>query len=298
MIRFILILIFAISPARYTLAGEPSDTAAQAARVARLGTGIKGLSYHSVFAPKLSETVKGWRFENIETRGSTDNLDMLVAGEIDVALTQADVYASRVLEEPEVFGPLRVVGTIAEECVYIAGRSRGRISSLRGMAKRVGGRATILNVGPTATGMAESWNYISSMMPELADADLDYGNGVAALDRLVQGQLEAVGWVTTAANPDHPLMKIVRDDARLGFFEVNDGRLIDHQTDQLRVYEIKKVPILGACEEQLIQTVCTSSIIVVRPDVDPDLLYALAVALLDYEKRVVTERIDQGLPSL
>jgi TRAP-type uncharacterized transport system substrate-binding protein len=73
-------------------------------RVARLASGIEGGTYHDLYAKRINERVDGWRFENRATRGSTDNLDLLATGKVDVALAQADVHASRILEEPDVFG--------------------------------------------------------------------------------------------------------------------------------------------------------------------------------------------------
>jgi len=277
-----------ITAALLVIACAPLAAAAED-RVARLASGIEGGTYHDVVARQLNEKVEGWRFENRATRGSTDNLDLLSTSEVELAITQSDVFASRILEEPEVFGDLVVLGGISEECVFVARRKEDGIDGFVDLSKPVGERAAIVNVGPRQTGMAESWNYICALMPEQADADLDNASGVEALERLATGDVEAVGWVTAPSNPDHVLTKTVRDDARFDFVALDDERLESKLTDGMRVYQIRRVPIPGTAGKRSVETVCMTSLLVVRPDADPDLVYAISVALFDHEKKTVTE---------
>jgi TRAP-type uncharacterized transport system substrate-binding protein len=281
MVRLIAAAILAVAFAAPASAAED--------RIARLASGIEGGTYHDVFARQINEKVDGWRFENRATRGSTDNLDLLSTGEVELAITQSDVFASRILEEPEVFGDLVVLGGIAEECVFVARRREGGIDSFAALSKPVGDRAAIINVGPRQTGMAESWNYVCSLMPEQSDADLDNASGIDALERLARGEIEAVGWVTAPSNPDHVLLKAVRDDDRFDFVALSDERLAGKLPDGMRVYQIRRVPIPGTSAERSVETICTTSLLVVRPDADPDLVYAISVGLFDNEKKGVTE---------
>jgi TRAP-type uncharacterized transport system substrate-binding protein len=258
-------------------------------RVARLASGIEGGTYHDLYARRINEKVEGWRFENRATRGSTDNLDLLSTGEADVALAQADVFASRILEEPDVFGELVVLGGLAEECVFVAGRKGGAAAGFGALAEPVGERAAIINLGPRQSGMAESWNYICSLMPEQSEADIDNSDSAAGFDKLAAGEIEAVAWVTSPSNPNHKLTKIARDDERFDFLSVNDPRLGSRLSDGLRVYKVRKVPIPGSSGTRSVETACTTTLLVVGPEADPDLVYAISEALFDSKKKSATE---------
>ena len=258
-----------------------ASTATAEDRTAKLASGIAGGTYHDLYAKRINEKVAGWTFENVATRGSTDNLDMLSEGKVQLALAQADVFASRILEEPDVFGDLVVLGGVAEECLFVVGRKGGAVQDFAGLAENVGERAAIINVGERQTGMAESWNYVCSLMPEQASADLDNSPGPAAFDKLAAGDIEAVAWVTSPNNPNHKLTAIARDDERFEFLALNDVRLAAKLSDGMHVYKIREVPIAGSGGKRSVETACTTTLLVVRPDANPDLVYAITDALFE-----------------
>ena len=78
-------------------------------QTARLASGIEGGTYHDRYVPELDGKLGGWLLAAIPTGGSSENLDLLSTGGVDLALAQADVLASRMAEEPDVFGLLTVL---------------------------------------------------------------------------------------------------------------------------------------------------------------------------------------------
>lgn len=252
----------------------PASPDQGAAGTATLASGITGGTYHGVYAPALDASIVGWTIEAQPTGGSTENLDLLADGKVDLALAQADVYASRIAEEPDVFGPLVVIGPIAEECVFIAYRKGGELDDFDDLAVEVGDRAAIINLGTSKGGMAETWNYVSSLLPEHSNADIDSRDGGAALDALEAGELDAVAWMTDPGNADHVLLQKVRDQAGLAFLDVDDARLVDVRVGDLLVYHPRRIPIAGSPGDA-IETICTSALLVARPDAPEGLMTAL-----------------------
>jgi len=262
------------STAPDTSAPAVADPPASTEGTATLASGIAGGTYHDVYAPALDASVEGWAIEAQPTGGSTENLDLLADGKVDLALAQTDVYASRVAEEPDVFGPLVIIGPIAEECVFIAYRKGGEVDDFDDLAADVGDRAALINLGTSQGGMEETWNYVSSVLPEHANADVDSRAGDVALDALLAGELDAVAWMTDPGNADHILLQKVRDHAGLAFLDIDDARLVDIRVADLVVYHPRRIPVAGSPGDA-IETICTSALLVARPDAPEGLMTAL-----------------------
>ena len=256
-----------------------ADAAAAAKPTVSLASGIEGGTYHERYAVGIEKILVAWDVDARVTGGSSENLDLLAAGEVDFALAQADVLASRIEEEPDVFGVLEVVASFADECVFIARWVGGPVDSFDDLSRDVGERAAVINIGTPESGMAETWNYISSLVPEQANADVDQSDGEQALAKLREGVVDAVAWVTDPRNPDHVLLKNVRADEALGFMTVNDPRLEDVLTDGTEVYDLETIEVAGTDDVE-IETLCTSALIVAGPQSSPDVMRELRAAAI------------------
>jgi len=254
-----------------------SGPSAAAKPTVTLASGIAGGTYHERYAVNIDEILVPWDVEARSTGGSTENLDLLVAGEVDFALAQADVLASRMEEEPDVFGDLVVAGTIADECLFIARWVGGPVDSFDDLSNDVGEREAVINVGTSESGMAETWNYISSLVPEQANAEIDQSDGALALIKLQHGEVDAVAWMTDPRNGDHVLLQTVLADDDLAFMTVNDPRLDDVLSEGTEVYDLQTIEVVGADGVE-IETLCTSALIVVGPDTSPELVREIRAA--------------------
>ena len=143
----------------------------------------------------------------------------------------------------------------------------------------MGERAAVINIGTPQSGMAETWNYISSLVPEQANADVDQSDGEEALAKLREGTVDAVAWVTDPRNADHVLLANVRADEALGFMTVNDPRLEDVLTDGTEVYDLEIIEVAGTDDVE-IETLCTSALIVAGPQSSPDVVRELKAAAI------------------
>ena len=244
---------------------------------ATIASGVDGGTYHGRYAPELDRMVPGWTIDARSTGGSSENLDLLADGKVDLALSQADVYASRTVEEPAVFGSLTVLGSVADECVFIAYWKEGAVNSFDDFGRDIGSREPIINLGTDRSGMAETWNYIVSRVPEAANTDLDESMGERALDRLVEGRVDAVAWVTDPSNPYHVLIRRVREDSTIGLMSVDDDRLTDVLYGDVEVFQERSIPVPGSPDE-FIETVCMSALLLSGPQTPPALVEALQAA--------------------
>jgi hypothetical protein len=246
-------------------------------QTARLASGVVGGTYHDQYVPELDGKLGGWILAAIPTGGSSENLDLLSTGEVDLALTQADVFASRVAEEPEVFGLLSVLGSVGEECVFIARWVGGPVDSFDDLSRDVGDREAVINVGTPDSGMFVTWGYISSRVPEQANAEIDDHDGQTALVMLEQGTVDAVAWMTDPSNADHVLLTAVQADPDLDFMVVDDERLAFQLDDGTVVYALRSVEVPGS-DGVMLDTVCTQALLVAGPETDPALVAAIEAA--------------------
>lgn len=252
-------------------AGASTETSAEpqaeveALGAAVLAAGVPGGTYYDVYGAGLEEPVGRWMIERRATSGSTENLDLLVAGEVDLALAQLDVLASRVAEEPDVFGPLVVVRPLADECVFVAYRRDGNVQTFADLAQNQGERAARVSLGAAGGGMAATWNYIASLSPEHAQADIDEREGVVALEALAAGDVDAVAWITDPRNPEHATLKALLANPDLGLLDIADERLLSVRHGSFPVYSGRRVPVAGA-PEVVVETICTPALLVASPD--------------------------------
>jgi TRAP-type uncharacterized transport system substrate-binding protein len=265
-------------PATQT-SGSAASTPEPAAAlpVATLASGMPGGTYLDRYAAEIDERVTSWDIEPRVTAGSTENLDLLAEGKVDLALAQADVFASRIAEEPAVFGNLKLVALLAEECVFVAFRKGGPVDEFDDLAHDIGDGAAIISIGPADGGMAETWNHLSSVLSEQSNADVDYSDGEAGLEKLVRGEVDAVAWITDPRNADHVLLKTVRADPDLGLLDIEDERLFDVLAGETDVYLPRTLPVREA-EGESVDTICTPALLMARSDAPQALLDALKEA--------------------
>jgi hypothetical protein len=256
-------------------AGEPES--APAPSRATLASGVAGGTYHDRYASEIAQRVSGWTIEAQATDGSTENLDLLSEGAVELALAQADVFSSRISEEPAVFGLLTVVALLGEECVFVAARKGSPVEAFEDLAANVGDRAAIISIGPPGGGMAETWNHLSSVLPEQSNADLDHSGGADGLAKLVAGEVEAVAWMTDPRNTRHALLQAVQSNDELGLLDVEDERLFDILAGETDVYLPKTLPI-GEDGGASVDTICTPALLMSGPSTPVGLLDALSAA--------------------
>jgi TRAP-type uncharacterized transport system substrate-binding protein len=258
--------------------------------VTRIASGIAGGTYHDVYAENLARELAAYGAISLETSGSGENYELLVAGKAQLAFVQADIYASRIQEEPDFLEGQVVLGRLADECIYIAGRKDGPVKSVRDLGQPVGDRAARISVGAENSGMTGSWDYLLTLKPSLAETSILHSEGIRALKQLAEGELDAVGWVTDPSNLGHKMLQNVNGNGALVLMPLDDPKLANVLPDGTRVYALRRVTTKkGLFRSDQIDTLCTSALVVGRRDLmAPGLQEAVTKLLQESRDRIVS----------
>jgi len=253
------------------------------ARDVVIAGGIEGRTYQR-YAANLGSKLPAFKVRYRQTAGSSENLDLLAAGEVDIGFAQVDVFATRIRSERERFEKLGIVGRLADECVFLAYRKGGSVTSEEGLQAQVDGRKPKLSVGDPQGGMHTTWLLLKEIQPAFGATAIDFTGGTLALNHLATGMLDAVGWVTDPRNHDHKLLRAVFANDSLDILEIDDPSLAYTLPQGTVVYELKEVSISRGMRPRKITTVCTGSAVFARPGIEPRLMDAVSDVLsLDRE---------------
>jgi hypothetical protein len=215
-----------------------------------------------------------------------------VAAKAHLAFGQADIYASRIQEEPYLQDGLIVLGRLADECIYIAGRKDGPVKSVRDLGRPVGERPARIAVGAEESGMTGSWDYLVTLKSSLAEASVLHSEGIRALKQLAEGELDAVAWVTDPTNLGHKMLANVNANRALALMPLDDPKLANVLPDGTQVYTLRRVTTKkGLLRSRKLDTLCTSAVVVGRRDrMAPGLADAVTQLLRESRDRIVSSR--------
>jgi TRAP-type uncharacterized transport system substrate-binding protein len=252
-----------------------------------IASGSLGGTYRSVYAQKLEVGLYGYLVLHRSTSGSGENLDLLATGKADIAFAQADVYAERLARDADQYDPLMVIGRLADECVYIAYRKGGAVSSLEQLAAPVNGKPAKVAVGAEKGGMNGTWQYLETLDPRLADAKVEFTGDTLALNQLAVGAFDAVGWVTDPTNFEHKMLRALLDNDALELMNLEDKKLVEPLPSGTQVYSSQKVKLTNQWRGPEATTICTSAMVFMRKDANPKLISKISdVISLDLKKIV------------
>jgi TRAP-type uncharacterized transport system substrate-binding protein len=252
-----------------------------------IASGLSGGTYRSVYAQNLATLLRDYDSFHQTSIGSGENLDLLADGKVDVAFSQADVYAARLASDPARYGGLLVIGKLADECVYIAYRKSGPVKDLKGLGDAVGKRPARIATGATGGGMDGSWSYLSILDPKLKTAEVVHEGDTLALNQLAVGSFDAVGWVTDPTNLDHNMLRAVMANDELQIMNLSAPELVAALPDGTRIYNARTIKLSKSWPPPKIQTICTTALMLTRKDANPALINKLAdVVSLDRNRLV------------
>jgi len=254
----------------------PTLAAAQDEMI-RIASGRKGFTYRAVYATNLEKLMRGYKVVYLPSEGSGQNLDLLAAGDANVAFAQADVYAEKLAADPDRYADVLVVGRLAPECVYVARRKENGVASLAALAAKAGeaGGAKIA-VGSASSGMAGTWAYMRRRIAGLDRVAVDHTKGTLALNQLGVGGFDAVGWVTDPDNTDQKMLRALLANDALEMMPLVDPALVAPLPSGLQVYEARTVKLGGGMRAAKVETICTSAMLFTRKDAGSRLVDKLA----------------------
>jgi TRAP-type uncharacterized transport system substrate-binding protein len=216
-----------------------------------VASGPEGGTYAEFYSRNLAAQMPDYRILPRRSTGSRENLRLLAAGEVQLAFAQADAYATWLDENPQRQDDLLIVGRLADECVYVAVRTEGRVRTLTQLATPPEGRAARIAVGPEDGGMSVTWQYLVGLEP-----------GLAAVEVLHDGDTLA--------------LRTVHANDALGLMDLDSRALESTLPDGTRIHERRTVETTTGRRPGTLRTVCTSALLLARSDIDKELLRKLA----------------------
>ena len=247
-----------------------------------IASGESGGTYRRVYAINFERQLRSYNVFHRNTAGSGENLELLVSGKADVAFAQADIYAAQLRENPERLEDVILIGRIATECVYIAYRSGGAVTSLAQLGQPVAGRPAKIAVGPALGGASGTWNLFTILDPTLANAVVDHGGDTLALNQLAVGAFEAMIWVTDPKNRRHKLLQAVRSNSEIKLMPIDNPKLAYTLPSGIKIYERRTVTLEEGWRADKLNTICTGALVLARKNGDPNFIEKLAEIVSKY----------------
>jgi len=221
----------------------------------------------------------------VTSKGSVENLDRLAKGEAQIGLVQMDAYAWYASKHPEVATELEIMGSLYEECAYLAVNAGGKVLNEDDLQTV---KDATIAVGSKGSGTAVTWDYMLKLEPKYKNAGVVFTGGTRALGKLVAKQVDAVMWVTKP-KLDDKMAQTVLKNKELQLVGFNDKDLNDKlPTTGKPVYQFRTIDTAkGLFNDKEITTACVEAVIVARTDTDEEVLESVSDALLNYKNTLL-----------
>jgi hypothetical protein len=118
----------------------------------------------------------------------------------------------------------------------------------------------------------------------LANATVDHGGDVLALNQLAVGAYDAMIWVTDPNNLRHKLLQALRDNPELGLMPIVDPKFNYTLPNGTRIYELREVALEDGWRPDKLKTVCTGALVLARKDGAPKFIQKLADIVSKYPR--------------
>ena len=151
-----------------------------------LSSGVPGGGYWNA-GDRIKEVAMselGLSVENVASRGSRDNLQKLldVNSPVSLAFAQADVAQYYLnTRGPGAVNQLELIENVGEECVFII---TGRKRDIRDEADLEEAESLRLGIASADSGIAATFDYMSSRLTGLLDISVRYGNTLPLMKQL------------------------------------------------------------------------------------------------------------------
>lgn len=197
---------------------------------------------------------------NLPSSGSMENLELLLDGEspVNLAFAQADAAQHYLKSHPEDLIKLDVLENIGQECVFIVTGIDSDIRTDEDLREATDLR---LGIASATSGMAVTFDYMVSQLPELADVKVTYGDTAAAMEELNSSDA-SVDAVMTVHRPREHSVEVdhaLANAKRYRFVELSDERFTEELWNGRKVYRTMKLALPGA--EKPVKTICVSGLL-------------------------------------
>jgi TRAP-type uncharacterized transport system substrate-binding protein len=227
-----------------------------------LSSGVEGGGYWSagMRLQSVAEKELNLTVENLPSNGSTENLEKLLDDDslVNLAFAQSDAVQHYLNQHEGEISKLELLENIGQECVFIV---TGIDSEFRTDADMEAADDFQIAIASQSSGVAVTFDYLMSQLPEMADSEVVYTDTVAIMEDLnaSDAPVDAVMVVHRprehSAEVDHALANA----DRFRFMELSDDRLTQELWNGRRVYRTMKLGMPGTATP--VQTICVQGLL-------------------------------------
>ncbi len=247
----------------YLNSAHSQDTSPPAANIV-ISSGLEGGGYWKA-AGRLQSVASGMgqTIENRASFGSLANLKELLNKNSAVSLgfAQADALQYFLNENPDAAQAIETLETIGEECVFIISNSDSDIRTDEDMQNS---RRFHLGIKGPQSGIWVTYNYMMSVIPELRDTTLFYGDTIQMMTNLAHPRtnIEEAVMVVHAPNEHSPeIDMVIANPEQFQFVEISDARLTQKTASGDAIYRRMRVAPGAVKNAEPVETICTHGLL-------------------------------------
>jgi hypothetical protein len=239
-------------------------------------SGIEGGGYWSA-ATRLQAvaTDMGLEVQVEESPGSLHNLARLLDDEdsASLVLAQADALQYYLDEHPEVADNIEILENIGQECVFILTGGNSAVQTDEDLQQS---KDYKLAISSPDSGIAVTYAYMTSLVPELASTTALYTDTGAAMDGLNaagSGEVDAVMLVHRPKEYSPEVDLALRNPDQFRFVQITDKRFRGELPGGEAVYKLLKlaIPVPGSEERRQVATICVKGLLLAnKAKLSPD----------------------------
>lgn len=229
-----------------------------------ISSGIKDGGYWTI-AEKLraAASLVGLGVRNEFSSGSVSNLRALAApgNPVSLAFTQADAAAQFLKNNPEHEDSLHLLERIGRECVFIVTDAKSGIKDDEDLQDH---EQLSLGIRSPNSGIRVTFEYMATLVPELQDVTMSYGNTAEMLDylRMPRTDVEAVMFVHGPNEISPEMLRVQANPKDFRFVELTDERFMQMSFRGNPVYEVREITPGLVDDARSFDTICMQGLLV------------------------------------
>jgi hypothetical protein len=241
-----------------------SENAATPAAEIVLSSGLEGGGYWNT-GNRLQAVARdsGLHVVNQPSIGSLDNLKKLLASDspVSIAFAQADALQYYLNENPGAAQAVETLHSVGEECVFIISSED---SDIRTDADMQEAPRLYLGIKSSKSGIWVTFNYMKSLVPELRQTTLMYGDTVKMMTDIAHPltDMDEAVMVVHGTNEHSPeIDMVIANPDRFRFVKITDERFTQDAPGGQAVYRRKKVTPGAVDGARAVETICVQGLL-------------------------------------
>lgn len=205
----------------------------------------------------------GLTVENHASTGSLINLKKLMDknSQVGLAFAQADALQYFLDSNPDAAQTIETLENIGHECVFIISGDDSDIRTDKDMQKS---KRLHLGIKSPNSGIRVTFDYMASLVPELRDISVLYGNAVEMMTDFAHPltNVEKAVMIVHAPGAHSPeIDMVIANPDKYRFVEVSDKRLTRKTSGGEAVYRSLKVAPSAVADADPVQTICVQGLL-------------------------------------